>query len=76
MTEPESKTRTQITELIAVGVADPATLVLLRTVQEILFKLDALETMVRRFEAAHDFREGNILEAIDRIFNMLCRRRR
>src|SRR5262245_52490288 len=41
--ETESETRAQITGLIAEGVGDPAMLVLLRAVQEMLLKMDAFE---------------------------------
>jgi hypothetical protein len=44
--EAESETRAQITGLIAAGVGDPAVLVMLRGMQEVLLKLDDLEAEV------------------------------
>jgi hypothetical protein len=47
--KPESKTKAAITELIEAGVADKATLVLLRATQEILRELDEIKAIVSRF---------------------------
>jgi hypothetical protein len=47
--ESESKTKAAITELIEAGVADKATLVLLRATQEILRELDEIKAIVSRF---------------------------
>jgi hypothetical protein len=45
----EIETRAKISELIDAGVADPATLVLLLAVQEILLKLDQVEKDIGQF---------------------------
>lgn len=65
MAGPENETRTQISELIAAGVADPATLVLLRAMQEILLKLDAIEAKVSQFETVLDWNDQNIMQSMD-----------
>jgi hypothetical protein len=48
--EAESETRAQITGLIAAGVGDPAVLVMLRGMQEILLKLDEFELKLDEVE--------------------------
>lgn len=65
MTEPESKTRAQITELIEAGVSDKATLVLLRATQEILLELDEIKATVSEFKGALDWNDQHILDLMD-----------
>jgi hypothetical protein len=65
MTEPKTETKAAITELIEAGVADKATLVLLRATQEILLVLDEIKAKVSRFENVLDWNAQDILNSMD-----------
>jgi Na+/phosphate symporter len=64
--ESESETKAAITELIEAGVADKATLVLLRATQEILRELDEIKATVSEFKSALDWNDQHILDLMDR----------
>jgi hypothetical protein len=86
MTKPESESETKaaITELIKAGVADPATLVLLRAIQEVLREVDEIKalvnrvnTVVSRFETVLEWNDQAVLNSFDyRMMDLLAKRRR
>lgn len=68
--ESENKTNAAITELIEAGVADPATLVLLRAAQEILLELDEIKLKLGDMSFRFDV-EMRDMSIVDRVMSLI-----